>query len=133
MQDIGFNQGDLYIANNDFTIIEKSEALKEQLYVFLNIRAAHRNGDGDIVFAGELEYDQDKGIDFIYIFELNTTDEQIKNHYRTRILKYYNEFITKIEKIDINRDKINRIITLDFEYKTIWSNEIQSFQIESEV
>ena len=133
MQDIGFNQGDLYIKDNDFTIIEKSEALKEQLYVFLNIRAAHRNGDGNIVFAGELEYDQDQGIDFIYIFELDTTDEQIKNHYRQKILRYYNEFIIKIEKIDINRNKENRTITLDFEYKTIWSNETQNFIIESEV
>jgi hypothetical protein len=133
MEDIGFNCGDLYIKDNDFTIMSDSEALKEQLYVFLNIRAAHKDGDGNIVFAGELQWDQEQGIDFIYIFELGTTDTQIKNHYRAKMLRYYGDFITKIEKIDVNRNVENRTITLDFEYKTIWSKKLQNFTIESEV
>ena len=66
MTDLAFNEGELYI-QNDLVIISDSEALISQLYIFLNIRACHKDDNGNIAITGELEYDQEQGIDFIYI------------------------------------------------------------------
>lgn len=127
MDDIGFKNGDIYIKNNDFTIMQNSEALLQQLYIFLNIRACHKNGNGEIVFPGECEWDQQQGIDFIYVFDPDTTNDQIKNHYKNKMLSYYGDYITKISEMTINRDQESRKITLEFEYKTIWSIIPQTF------
>jgi hypothetical protein len=127
MTDIAFNEGDLYITNNDFAIISNSEALVSQLYIFLNIRACHKDGSGNIVFPGELEYDQNQGIDFTYVFDSSTTENQIRNHYRQKILAYYGDYITEITSMTVDKDNSTREITLEFTYKTIYSSTEQTF------
>ena len=127
MKDIAFNEGDLFIQDNDFAIVSDSEAILSQLYTFLNIRACHKNGNGEIVFAGELEYDQNQGIDFTYVFDNNTTETQIENHYRQKILAYYGDYITEITSMTVEKDNYSRKITLEFTYKTIYSSEEQTF------
>lgn len=133
MKDLAFKSGNLYLENNDLNIIEKSEAIKEELYVFLNIRACHKNENGEIIIPGELEYDQNQGIDFTFVFDIDTSDEQVKNHYKNKILAYYGQYITEISNIKIDRNKNKRKIELNFKYKTIWSNKKQKFKMESEV
>lgn len=129
MDDIGFNKGDLYIIDNDFSVMSDSEAIKEQLYVFLNIRSCHKNGDGDYVTYGECEWDQNQGIDFTYVLDTGATESQIVNHYRNRILTYYGDYITEITSMTVEKDYTERAITVNFTYKTIWSNEEQTFKI----
>jgi len=129
MDDIAFDEGDLFISNNDFTVISDSEAIVSQLYVFLNIRACHKDGDGNIIINGELEYDQNQGIDFTYILDKATTEEQVRNHYRQKILAYYGDYITEITSMDVNIDNSTREITVEFYYKTIYSTEEQVFKM----
>ena len=127
MKDIAFYKGDLFIQDNDFAIVSDSEAIVSQLYIFLNTRACHKNGDGDIIHAGELEYDQNNGIDYIYVFEKNTSSGQIENHFRQKILAYYGDYITEITSMTVEKNNITREITLEFTYKTIYSSEEQTF------
>jgi len=129
MKDIAFNECDLYLINNDLGFIEDSEALTKQLEIFLNIRISHKNGNGETITSGELDFDQNQGIDFTYILDEDTTEQQIKKHYKSKILKYYKQYITKITKMEVEKNKLNREIKIEFEYKTIWSNESQTFKI----
>jgi len=129
MDDIAFDIGDLFLTNNDFTIISDSEAIVSQLYIFLNIRACHKDGDGNIIIKGELEYDQNQGIDFTYILDNTTTGNQIRNHYRQKILAYFGDYITEISSMDVTIDNSTREITVDFTYKTIYSKEEQTFKM----
>lgn len=130
MKDIAFNNCDLQLIDQDLGFMEDSEALTKQLEIFLNIRAAHKNGLGEVIVPGELEFDQNNGIDFTYILDSNTTERQIGKHYKSQMLKYYKQYITQITKMEVEKNRSMRDISIDFEYKTIWSNEIQSFRIE---
>ena len=85
MKDIALNNGDFLIQNTDSLIIESSEALVQQLYVFLNIRSCHKNSSDDIIVKGELEFDQEQGIDYVFIFETSTNTFLDKtNYYRIK-------------------------------------------------
>ncbi len=131
MKDLAFQLGDLYVnpKDGDLVLAEKSEALVQELFVFLNIRAAHLDDSGNILIPGELEFDQLQGIDFTYVLDRNTAIGQIKNHYRTKILTYYGDYITQLSRLDITRDVNTRELTIEFDYKTIWSTEKQTFKL----
>ena len=129
MQDIAIENGDLFFKNNDLLIISNSEALIEQLYVFLNVRSIHKDGDGNRVESGELLFDQNQGIDFIKVLEVSESEEQILNHYKSQILTYYGDYITEITEMAVEKNKVTREIKIEFEYKTIWSNEPQKFKM----
>ena len=134
MRDIAFSSGDLVLSDNkDLFFLDKSEALIQELFVFLNIRAAHRDNAGNIVEFGELEFDQDQGIDFDLVFDFASSESIIRDHYTKKILKYYNKYITNITDMTVSKDNSTRSIYLKFNYTTIWSSKIQTFQLGNEV
>ena len=87
MLDIAFKEGEL-VFDSDFSTLSDAEALRQQLFIFLNIRACHRDSSGTIIYAGELEYDQNQGLDIIYITDNTTTEDNIAEHIRKKILDY---------------------------------------------
>lgn len=133
MKDIAFNNGDLEIHNKDLHFAEEAEALRQQLYVFLNIRACHRNGEGTIIIPGELEYDQEQGIDFSLVLDGTTSKEVIKNHYREKLLQYYGEYINEISRIDVVKDYSDRKLYITIQYTSTFSVYKETIIINNEL
>ncbi len=129
MQDLYLHNGDLVISEGDAQFIDDAEALKEQLLVFLSTEAAYSTKEGIITRFGELDYDQNNGINFTFIFDKNTTNSEIIDHYRQQILKYYSDFIREITDIQLTKDFSTRKMYLNFKYKTIWSNSEEEVAI----
>lgn len=131
MLDIAFDNGDIMF-DPDFSTLSDSEALKQQLYVFLNIRACHRDSSGTIIFAGELEYDQNQGLDITYITDTNTTEDNIAEHIRKKLLDYYGDYISSINSITITKNRSARSITISINYITIFNNVEDNITIITE-
>jgi hypothetical protein len=129
--DIAFDNGDIMF-DSDFSTLSDSEALKQQLYVFLNIRACHRDSSGTIIFAGELEYDQNQGLDITYITDTNTTEDNIAEHVRKKLLDYYGDYISSINSITITKNRSARSITISINYITIFNNVEDNITIITE-
>lgn len=128
MLDIAFEKGDL-VFNSDFSTLSDSEALKQQLYIFLNIRACHRDSSGTIIYAGELEYDQNQGLDIIYLVDEETTESKISEHIRNKLLDYYGDYISSIESIEISKNRLTRQLSISIKYVTIFSNVADNIEI----
>lgn len=128
MLDIAFNKGDIEI-DGDFSTLSDSEALKQQMFVFLNIRACHRDSSGTIIFAGELEYDQNQGLDIKYITDTDTTTDNISSHIRKQLLDYYGDYIFSIKSISVIKDRKTREVSIDIEYTTIFSDVSDTISI----
>lgn len=128
MEDLALANGDLYISDKEVITISDSEALKEMLFVFCSVRSGHEV-DKVFIESGELDFDERNGLDYAYIFDINTTETQIKNHIKSQILKYYKEYIKNISKFDVIKDRKTREIVVQFEYKSLWDNEKQTFKI----
>lgn len=117
MKDINFDNGEIFIENNDFGLVIDSESLRKMLYVFLNIRSDSIYGE-----TGEIDYLGDIGIDLVHIFEKETTDEWINSHIRDRINSYYRQYIK--EFVVFNTERVGREIKVYFEYKDIFDNTV---------
>ena len=104
---------------DDLVFLDDSEALKEELKVFLNTRASHKSKNGKVITKGELEFDINNGLDLEIL--INESDKYIENYVRKQILRYYKEFIVKISSIEVYRK--NRELFINFEYVDIWNND----------
>ena len=82
MKGILSDNGDLYIQNNDFVITKDIEVLSNEIYNFLNIRAAHIVNDV-IIEEGECIDDQNLGLDHVILTESDT--ENIKSPFSLNI------------------------------------------------
>ena len=93
-------------------IVEDSEALRNELLCFINIRAGHINNKNQQIEKGELEFDVKNGLDIVVLTEQNET--QVKNYIRKQLLTYYKGLIIKINKLEV--EKKNRELIISFEY-----------------
>ena len=122
MKGILSNNGDLYIQNNDFVITQDIEVLSNELYNFLNIRAAHIVNDV-IIEEGESVEDQNLGLDHVIITESDT--ENIKSYVSYQILRYFSDRIKEIISIIVEKDNKTRELNINFEAKTIYTENIK--------
>ena len=122
MKGILSNEGDLYIQNNDFVITQDIEVLSNELYNFLNIRAAHIVNDV-IIEEGECIEDQNFGLYHIILTESDT--ENIKSYVSYRILRYFFDRIKEIISISVEKDYKTRELNINFEAKTIYKENIK--------
>jgi hypothetical protein len=122
MKGILSNEGDLYIKNNDFIITQDIEVLSNELYNFLNIRAAHIVNDV-IIEEGECVEDQNLGLDHVILTESDT--ENIKSYISYQILRYFSERIKEIISISVEKDNKTRELSINFEARTIYTENIK--------
>ena len=94
MKGILSDNGDLYIQNNDFVITKDIEVLSNEIYNFLNIRAAHIVNDV-IIEEGECLEDQNLGLDHVILTESDT--ENIKSYISYQLLRYFSDRIKEIK------------------------------------
>ena len=122
MKGILSNNGELYIKDNDFVITQDIEVLSNELYNFLNIRAAHIVNDV-IIEEGECVEDQNLGLDQVIITESDT--ENIKSYVSYQILRYFSDRIKEIISITVEKDNKTRELSINFEAKTIYTENIK--------
>ena len=122
MKGILSNEGDLYIQNNDFVITQDIEVLSNELYNFLNIRAAHIVNDV-IIEQGESVEDQNLGLDHVILTESDT--ENIKSYVSYQILRYFSDRIKEIISITVEKNNKTRELNINFEAKTIYKENIK--------
>lgn len=122
MKGILSNNGELYIKDNDFVITQDIEVLSNELYNFLNIRAAHIVNDV-IIQEGECVEDQNLGLDYVILTESDT--ENIKSYVSYQILRYFSDRIKEIISITVGKDNKTRELSINFEAKTIYTENVK--------
>ena len=122
MKGILSDNGDLYIQNNDFVITKDIEVLSNEIYNFLNIRAGHFV-NGILVEEGECLEDQNLGLDHVILTESDT--ENIKSYISYQLLRYFSDRIKKIITITVEKNYKTRELSINFEAKTIYSENIK--------
>lgn len=122
MKGILSDNGDLYIKNNDFIITQDIEVLSNEIYNFLNIRAAHIVNDV-IIEEGECIEDQNLGLDHIIITESDT--ENIKSYVSYQLLRYFSDRIKEIISISVEKNYKTRELSINFEARTIYTENIK--------
>lgn len=122
MKGILSNDGDLYIKNNDFVITKDIEVLSNEIYNFLNIRAAHIVNDV-IIEEGECVEDQNLGLDHVILTESDT--ENIKSYISYQLLRYFSEIIKEIISISVEKNYKTRELSINFEARTIYTENIK--------
>ena len=122
MKGILSNNGELYIKDNDFVITQDIEVLSNELYNFLNIRAAHIVNDV-IIEEGECVEDQNLGLGHVILTESDT--ENIKSYVSYQILRYFSDRIKEIISITVKKDNKTRELNINFEAKTIYTENIK--------
>lgn len=122
MKGILSNDGDLYIKNNDFIITQDIEVLSNEIYNFLNIRAGHFVND-ILIEEGECVEDQNLGLDHVIITESDT--ENIKSYISYQLLRYFSDRIKEIISISVEKNYKTRELSINFEAKTIYTENIK--------
>lgn len=116
---------DLFIDSNGgfkFEMATYNEALRSRLGVFLSIRAS--NGYDD----GELDYDINQGLDFEFLYDSGVSDELKKEYIYNQIMRYYDE-VKEVGNIAIEIDKKERSMKINFEFKSIFSDEYVNAEV----
>lgn len=116
---------DLFINSHgamNFEIAEDNKALRSQLGVFLSIRCSDGYDDG------ELEYDIDQGLDYEFLMELSVSKEKKESYITSKIKKYYKD-VKNIKNVIINQDKVQRTISISFEYSTIYNGDYEKMEV----
>jgi hypothetical protein len=114
--------GELQIVENDFFITRDVEALKCELFNFLNIRAAHIVNDV-IISKGECIEDMELGLDHDLIFESDV--ELTKAYISRQILTYFSDRITSLLSVTGSFDLKSRSLFINFEAQTIFKENIK--------
>ena len=114
--------GDIQIVDNDLLITQDIEVLTNELYNFLNVRAAHVV-DNKIIYPGEAIEDQNFGLDHIILTESDL--ENIKAYVSRQILRYFSDRITEITEINLVKNQYTRELSIDFIVKTIYKESIK--------
>ena len=122
MKGILSDNGDLYIQNNDFVITKDIEVLSDEIYNFLNIRSGHFVND-ILVEEGECVDDQNLGLDHVILTESDT--ENIKSYISYQILRYFSDRIKEIISITVEKDNKTRELNINFEARTIYTENIK--------
>ena len=118
---LGVRKIDINFSNFNETV-SGSDMIRQQLTLFLQTRAAHKNMREEIIEDGECEYDSDQGLDYSLIFDPANSAERVKNYMQTQIMQYFQGRISKIEHFVISKDTPSRTYIISFTYTVTWGN-----------